>query len=156
MKVPAGGGTATKLSYTISGAPVIFPQALTTDTAGNLYIADVGDGQTTFGDLVVVPANTGVPSYIPTGSYTLNGPAGLGFDPALNLYVLDGYNARVLTIPVTLAATTETPSFGTAALLPQTIPIATGSSMLIWPSGQEITITDIGYAPSSPVTRWSR
>ena len=153
VKVPAGGGTATKLSYTISGAPVIFPQALTTDTAGNLYIADAGDGQTSFGDLVVVPANTGVPSYIPTGSYTLNGPAGLGFDPALNLYVLDGYNDRVLTIPVTLAATTETPSFGTAALLPQTIPIVTGSSMLIWPSGQEITITDIGDAPSSPVTQ---
>jgi hypothetical protein len=153
VKVPAGGGTATKLSYTISGAPVIFPQALTTDTAGNLYIADVGDGQTTFGDLVVVPANTGIPSYIPTGSYTLNGPAGLGFDPALNLYVLDGYNARVLTIPVTLAATTETPSFGTAALLPQTIPIVTGSSMLIWPSGQEITITDIGDSQSSPATQ---
>jgi hypothetical protein len=153
VKVPAGGGAATKLSYTISGAPVIFPQALTTDTAGNLYIADAGDGQTSFGDLVVVPANTGVPSYIPTGSYTLNGPAGLGFDPALNLYVLDGYNARVLTIPVTLAATTETPSFGTAALLPQTIPIVTGSSMLIWPSGQEITITDIGDAPSSAVTQ---
>jgi hypothetical protein len=153
VKVPAGGGTATKLSYTISGAPVIFPQALATDTAGNLYIADAGNGQTNFGDLVVVPANTGVPSYIPTGSYTLNGPAGLGFDPALDLYVLDGYNARVLTIPVTLAATTETPSFGTAALLPQTIPIAVGSSMLIWPSGQEITITDIGDASSSPVTQ---
>ena len=156
VKVPVGGGTATKLSYTISGAPVIFPQALTTDTAGNLYIADAGDGQTSFGDLVVVPANTGVPSYIPTGSYTLSGPAGLGFDPALNLYVLDGYNARVLTIPVTLAATTETPSFGTAALLPQTIPIATGSSMLIWPSGQEITITDIGYAQVRRSLRWSR
>ena len=85
--------------------------------------------------------------------YTLNGPAGLGFDPALDLYVLDGYNARVLTIPVTSAATTETPSFGTAALLPQTIPIVTGSSMLIWPSGQEITITDIGDSSSSPATQ---
>jgi hypothetical protein len=153
VKVPVGGGPATKLSYTVSGAPVIFPQALTTDTAGNLYIADGGDGQTSLGDLVVVPANTGLPSYIPTGSYTLSGPAGLGFDPALNLYVLDGYNARVLTIPVTLAATTETPSFGTAALLPQTIPMVTGSSMLIWPSGQEITITDIGDTASSPVTQ---
>jgi hypothetical protein len=71
----------------------------------------------------------------------------------LDLYVLDGYNARVLTIPVTLAATTETPSFGTAALLPQTIPMVTGSSMLIWPSGQEITITDIGDTASSPVTQ---
>ena len=153
VKVPAGGGTATKLSYTISGVPVIFPQALATDTAGNLYIADAGNGQTNLGDLVVVPASTGVPSYISTGSYMLNGPAGLGFDQALDLYVLDGYNARVLTIPVTLAATTETPSFGTAALLPQTIPIAVGSSMLIWPSGQEITITDIGDASSSPVTQ---
>ena len=156
VKVPAGGGTATKLSYTISGAPVIFPQALATDTAGNLYIADAGNGQTNFGDLVVVPASTGVPSYIPTGSYTLNGPAGLGFDPALDLYVLDGNNARVLTIPVTLAATTETPSFGTATLLPQTIPIAIGSSMQIWPSGQEITITDIGDGSSSRSLRWSR
>ncbi len=153
VKVPVGGGAATKLSYTISGAPVIFPQGLTTDTAGNLYIADGGDGQANFGDLVVVPANTGTPSYISTGSYTLSEPAALGFDAALNLYVLDGYNARVLTIPVTLAATTGAPSFGTAALLPQTIPIATGSSMLIWPSGQEITLTDIGENPSSPVTQ---
>ncbi len=153
VKVPVGGGTATKLSYTLSGAPVIFPQALTTDTAGNLYIADGGDGQTNLGDLVVVPANTGIPGYISTGSYTLDGPAGLGFDPALDLYVLDGYNARVLTIPVTLAATTAAPSFGTAALLPQTIPIEVGSSMRVWPSGQEITITDIGYASTSPVTQ---
>jgi sugar lactone lactonase YvrE len=152
VKVPTSGN-ATKLSYSISGAPVIFPQALVTDTSGNLYIADGGDGQTTLGDLVVVPAHTGTPAYISTGSYTLSEPAGLGFDPALNLYVLDGYNARVLIIPVTLAATTGVPSFEAAALLPQTIPIATGSSMFVWPSGQEITVTDIGYLPPSPVTQ---
>ena len=122
VKVPVGGGTATKLSYTISGAPVIFPQALATDTAGNLYIADAGDGQTNFGDLVVVPANTGTPSYISTGSYTLSEPAALGFDPALNLYVLDGYNARVLTIPVTLAATTGAPELRDGGAAPANHP----------------------------------
>jgi sugar lactone lactonase YvrE len=147
VKVPVSG-TATKLNYNVSGAPVIFPQALTTDTAGNLYIADGGDGDVNIGDLVVVPANTGTPALISTGSFTLNQPAGLGFDPALNLYVLDGYNVRALIIPVTLAPTTNVPSFGAARLLNQTLPFGTGSSMYVWQGGQKITFTDIGYPPN--------
>jgi sugar lactone lactonase YvrE len=152
VKVPVGGGPATKLNYSVAGAPVIFPQALATDTAGNLYIADAGDGQTSLGDLVLVPANTGVATNIATPGYTLSEPAGLGFDGALNLYVLDGYNARILVLPVTLAEN-GTPTVGAPALLPQTMPIATGSSMAIWPGGQEITVTDIGYYASTPVTQ---
>jgi sugar lactone lactonase YvrE len=150
VKVPVGGGNATKLSYSVSGAPVIFPQALTTDSVGNLYIADGGDGQTNFGDLVVVPVSTGVPAYIPTGSYTLNEPAGLGFDPASNLYVLDGYNGFVLSTPVTVSSTAP-PTFGTLALLPETsFYIGTGSSLFVWPSGQQITVTDIALNPFAP------
>jgi sugar lactone lactonase YvrE len=152
VKVPVGGGSATKLNYSIGGVPVIFPQALTTDTAGNLYIADAGDGQTSLGDLVLVPASTGTPSYIATTGYTLSEPAGLGFDGALNLYVLDGYNTRVLVLPVTLAGN-GTPTIGAPTLLPQTFPIATGSSLVVWPGGQEITVTDIGYFASAPVTQ---
>jgi sugar lactone lactonase YvrE len=152
VEVPVGGGKATKFNYSIAGAPVIFPQALTTDTAGNLYIADAGDGQTNFGDLVVVPAKTGTPSYISTGQYALSEPAALGFDAALNLYVLDGYNGRILILPVTVAGN-GTPTVGTAAVLPQTIPIATGSGMVVWPGGQEITITDIGENPNAPFTQ---
>jgi sugar lactone lactonase YvrE len=152
VKVPVGGGNATKLSYSISGTPVIFPQALTTDTVGNLYIADGGNGQTTFGDLVVVPVSTGVPAYIPTGGYTFSEPAGLGFDPASNLYVLDGYNGVILSMPVTVSSTAP-PTFGTLAQLPQPgLYIGTGSSLFIWPSGQEITVTDIGLNPYAPAT----
>jgi sugar lactone lactonase YvrE len=150
VKVPVGGGNATKLSYSVSGAPVIFPQALATDSVGNLYIADGGDGETNFGDLVVVPVSTGVPAKIPTGSYTLNEPAGLGFDPASNLYVLDGYNGVILSTPVTVSSTAP-PTFGTLAQLPFTsFYIGTGSSLFVWPSGQQITVTDIGYTPTAP------
>ena len=79
-------------------------------------------------------------------------PAGLAFDGALNLYVLDGYNARILVMPVTLAGN-GTPTIGAPAPLPQTIPIATGSSLVVWPGGQEITVTDIGYFAAAPVTQ---
>ena len=44
IKVPANGGPATKLAYTVGGEPIVFPQALATDSQGNLYIADGGDG----------------------------------------------------------------------------------------------------------------
>jgi sugar lactone lactonase YvrE len=152
VKVPAGGGAAVQFNYSIGGAPVVFPQALATDPSGNLYIADAGDGQTTFGDLVLIPAKTGTPSYIATTGYTLTEPAGLSFDDGLNLYVLDGYNPRILVLPVTLAGD-GTPSVGAAVPLPQSISIATGSSLVVWPGAQQISVTDIGEYANAPVTQ---
>jgi sugar lactone lactonase YvrE len=152
VRVAANFASATKISTTISGASVIFPQALTTDGT-NLYIADGGDQTNTFGSLVVVPGGNGTPAYISTGSYQLNGPSGLGFDPALDLYVLDGYNSRAFYIPVTLG-TGNKPSFGTIQLFPEDLPIDTGAAMYVWPSGQQFTFTDIG-SPPSPLTQVS-
>lgn len=152
VKVPVGGGKATQFNYSIAGAPIIFPQALTTDTAGNLYIADGGDGQTSFGDLVLVPAATGVPALNGTGSLTLDEPSGLNFDAAMNLHVLDGYNRRVLVVPVTLAAN-GTPTPGTAAVLPQSLLFSDGSSLVVWPGAQQISLSDIGGLGNPPVTQ---
>jgi serine/threonine-protein kinase len=149
VKVPVTGSPFV-LNTKVGTKPVIFPQSLTTDTNNNLYIADGGDGQTTYGGLVLVPfptpANpTPPPSYI-ASSYSFNEPTGLGFDQASDLYVLDGYNQNIVIIPITAGAT---PTIGTPSVL-QTLPIATGSSLVVWPSGQQITVADLGYNPSYP------
>jgi sugar lactone lactonase YvrE len=130
--------------------PIIFPQSLTTDANNNLYIADGGDGQTTFGDLVVLPFPSlsnlfPTPSYI-ASSYSFNEPTGLGFDQASNLYVMDGYNQNIVIIPITAGST---PTAGAPRVL-QTLPVATGSSLIVWPSGQQITVTDLGQNPNYP------
>ena len=138
------------LNTKVGTKPVIFPQSLTTDAYNNLYIADGGDGQTTYGGLVLVPFPT-VAHPIPTpssiaSSYAFNEPTGLGFDQASDLYVLDGYNQNIVTIPITGGAT---PTAGTPSVL-QALPIATGSSLVVWPSGQLITVADLGQNPSYP------
>ena len=69
IKVPADGGPATRLNYTVGGVPIVFPQALTTDSQGNLYIADGGDGDTDQGGVDVVPVATGTASTISFGGF---------------------------------------------------------------------------------------
>ncbi len=155
IKVPADGGPATRLNYTVGGVPIVFPQALAADSQGNLYIADGGDGDTDPGGVDVVPVATGTPTAISFGSFApLSQPAGLSFDAANDLYVLDGYNQRVLVVPITFAGTV--PTFGTAniSLLGQglsglTSALVTPSNLVVWPGGQYITISDIGYQPAS-------
>jgi sugar lactone lactonase YvrE len=161
IKVPANGGPAVKLNYQVSGVPVVFPQALVTDTAGNLYIADGGDGSTDMGGLVVVPVNGTAPFLLPSDGYQpfgagLSQPAGLSFDAAGDLYVLDGYNQRVLVFPITYNAS-GTPTLTNADITPLgqttaqagssgiTATLVTPTSLVVWPAGQNVTVTDIGF-----------
>lgn len=166
VKVPVGplsctaasctilGGPPVELSYKVGGIPVVFPQSLTTDATGNLYIADGGDGSTDMGGVDAVPASTGAAAALNIG-YSLNQPTGLGLDAANDLYILDGYNGRILVAPLTFAGgapAVETDGNGNplTSLLGQgdsglTQTLVTPSNLAVWPGGSKITVTDIGF-----------
>ena len=157
VKVPGDGGPAVQLNYQVNGAPVIFPGGLTTDQFGNLFIADSGDGVTTNGSVDIVPAATGVPAPISFGTFApLNVPSALAFDAANDLYVVDGFNYRVLTVPITYTGTT--PSANTAGitllggrpgLSGLTSPLITPSAVVVWPGQNTLSVLDIGYQPTN-------
>ena len=85
--------------------------------------------------------STGAVSAISFGSFgQLNQPSGLGFDAANDLYVLDGYNQRVLAVPVSYTGTV--PSFDSRRHHPagarlERSYIGTGHSTPIWWYGKE-------------------
>ena len=85
-------------------------------------------------------------------STPLNEPSGLGFDAANDLYVLDGFNQRVLVVPMSFPGGVPTPSTD-ISLLGQgnsgLSTVVTPSNLVVWPGGQSITVTDIGYQPAS-------
>jgi sugar lactone lactonase YvrE len=155
IKVPAGGGPAVRLNYTIGGVPIVFPDALATDSFGNLYIADGGDGDTDPGGVDVVPVG-GSPVAISFSSVTppaLNQPSGLAFDAANDLYVLDGFNQRVLVVPMNYPGGVPTADTADISLLGQgssgLSTLVTPSNLVVWPGGQSITVSDIGFEPQS-------
>jgi hypothetical protein len=159
VKVPGNGGPAVQLNYKVNGVPVIFPNGLATDQFGNLFIADGGDGVTNNGGVDIVPAATGVPTAISFGTFApLNQPASVALDAANDLYVVDGFNSRILTVPITYSGTT--PSADTAGitllggppgLSGITSPLVTPSAVVVWPQQNTISVLDIGYEPATGV-----
>jgi sugar lactone lactonase YvrE len=150
IEVPGNGGSPVKLND-----PVIFPNGLTTDAYGNLYIADGGDGITNLGSVDIVTASTGAISSInfTNAGYSLDEPTALSFDAAGDLYVLDGFNDRVLVAPVTYTGSSPTVTAGNISELgftPQNdfSGLVTPSSLVVWPNGENISIADIGYFPT--------
>jgi uncharacterized protein (TIGR03437 family) len=79
-----------------------YPEALTLDTQGNLYIADFASGRvrkvTPTGTITTVAGN-GVDGFSGDGglaaSAELSSPAGVAVDSSGNLYIADGPNARI-------------------------------------------------------------
>jgi hypothetical protein len=75
----------------------------------------------------------------------------LSWDAGNDLYVLDGFNQRLLVVPFTFSG--GLPTEGTVMAFPQTLTsnLYTPSSLVVWPGGKNITITDLGNpAPSQP------
>ncbi len=94
VKVPADGEAAFKVNT--SPVSIVFPQALTTvPTTGDLFIGDGGDPNGV-GQVVYAPLNNPAVS-LPIAGVTQ--PAGLAFDPANDLYVLDSVTNQVTVDP---------------------------------------------------------
>lgn len=108
------------LSYSGDGGPgtkaqLNSPQAVATDGAGNLYIADTANNvvrKVASGGTISTILGNGTAG---SGNSQLNGPQGVAADSAGNVYVSDTQNARVLKISggaVTTVAGSGKPGFG--------------------------------------------
>ena len=134
VKLPAGGA-AFKMTIP-SSVPIVFPQALATDSkTAALWIGDGGDASGVGQVVQVSPDGT------TATTSTINGvtnPTGLAFDPADDLYVLDG-TADTLTV-VPPAASGVVPylvDFNNTTL-------SAASALAISAGGQSFVISNIG------------
>jgi sugar lactone lactonase YvrE len=133
VKVPMGGAAFKLNTPTV---PIVFPQALVANAyTGYLFIGDSGDpsgvGQV---DVITPDGTVGGQVVIPN----ITNPAALTFDPAGNLYVLDGYANTITVDPIYLNnPNTYLLQFDTSAL-------TATSSMAMSAGGQSLVITNIG------------
>jgi sugar lactone lactonase YvrE len=96
-----------------TAARISFPRAVTSDAAGNVYIADLGNHRVRKVDtagVITTVAGTGVAGFSgDTGQATaarLNAPRDLAVDAAGNLYIVDALNHRVRKVDPTGVITT--------------------------------------------------
>ena len=102
LSIVAGNGTSGAPSQGVAiGSSLGYPEAVTVDASGNLYIADffnhVIEKVTLSGSLSII-AGTGTegpPTPGPVGNSMLSGPNGLAVDATGNLYIADYDNAVV-------------------------------------------------------------
>jgi hypothetical protein len=89
VEVPVGNGTPFAINPTVDGLTLNYPQAAKVDGAGDLFIADTGNGR-----VVEVPAGGGAAFAInPTvNGSPLNSPQGIAVDGAGNLFISDPYS----------------------------------------------------------------
>jgi sugar lactone lactonase YvrE len=133
VKVPAGG-TAFKLNTPT--VPIIYPQTLVANSyTGYLFIGDGGNvsgvGQV---DVITADGTVGGQVILPN----VTNPSGLTFDPAGNLYVLDGNTNTITVDPIYL--NNPTPYL----LQFDTTTLAAPSSMAMSAGGQSLVITNTG------------
>ena len=98
------------------------------------------------------PRVAGLPATSRPPGYTLSEAAGLSFDGGSNLFVMDGYNARVLVLPITLSAS-GTPTFEAAVVLRKLSRSRRAAALRYGRALRRLTITDIGMGLSAPVTQ---
>jgi sugar lactone lactonase YvrE len=135
VKVPVGGAP---FKMTIPSVSIVFPQALAADpVTGALVIGDAGDFPEGVGQVVKVSADGSTASTIPIDGVTA--PSGLAFDPAEQLYVLDGV-ANTITV---------VPPAGAPHLLPfDNSTLVAASGFAISAGGQNFVLANLGVDTS--------
>jgi len=100
----AGNGTAGYLDSDAADAEFYYPQGLTLDSQGNIYVADYGNNvirKITTDGTVSTYAGNGVAAYVDGAAINVaafSGPAALAFDKQGNLYVADENNNMIRKI----------------------------------------------------------
>jgi sugar lactone lactonase YvrE len=138
VKLPIGGAA---FKMTIPSVSIVFPQSLATDPkTAVLWIGDGGDPSGT-GQVVQVSADGTTATTIPINGVT--DPTGLAFDPADDLYVLDG-TANTITVvpPSTSGVAPHLLEFDNTTL-------AAASNLAISAGGQSFVISNIGTGSSN-------
>ena len=133
VKVPPSGAPISIVNT--SPASIIYPQALATDAAGDLYIED---GETA--DIVLVPQDGTAPSTLDIPG--LADPGGIAVDPAGALWVLDDLNlAQITIVPA---------NGGTPYTVPLVAPTLEVASLMAFTAGaRNLLITEINDAFTS-------
>ena len=136
VKVPVGGSP---FKMTIPSVSIVYPQSLATDpVTAALLIGDNGD-PSSVGQVVQVSADGATASVIPIAGVT--SPTGLAFDPAEQLYVLDG-NANTITVVSPTKTASHLLTFDNSALV-------AASSFAISAGGQSFVLTTLGNGPNN-------
>jgi len=136
VKVPVGGSP---FKMTIPSVSIVYPQSLATDpVTAALVIGDNGD-PSSVGQVVQVSADGATASAIPIDGVT--SPTGLAFDPAEQLYVLDG-NANTITVVSPTKTASHLLTFNNGALV-------AASSFAISAGGQSFVLTTLGNGPDN-------
>jgi sugar lactone lactonase YvrE len=137
VKVPVGGSP---FKITIPSVPtVVFPQALATDpVTAALVIGDGGD-LSGAGQVVQVSADGKTASTKLIDGVT--NPSGVAFDPAEQLYILDGV-ANTITVVPSAGGQPHLLTFDNSSLV-------AASSFAISAGGQSFVLTTLGNAPDN-------
>jgi sugar lactone lactonase YvrE len=138
VKLPLGGAA---FKMAIPSVSIIFPQALAIDpNTAALWIGDGGDASGG-GQVVQVSADGSTASTSPINGVT--NPSGLAFDPAEDLYVLDGTADTVTVVPPAAS--------GVASYLVDfnNTTLSAASALAISAGGQSFVIANIGTGSSN-------
>jgi sugar lactone lactonase YvrE len=138
VKVPSGGA-AFKMTIP-SSVSIVFPQALAIDpVTGKLVIGDGGDPSGS-GQVVVLSTDGTIATKL--GFLNVTNPTGLAFDPAEELYVLDGVANTITVAPASPAIPPYVLPFNNTAL-------SAASTLAISAGGQSFLIANIGTGSSN-------
>ncbi len=95
-QIAYGPGTAIAIAPTVNGEGLYFPWGVTVDGAGNLFIADYGNGR-----IIELPPGGGAAT---ANDPIVNGgglhfPTGVAVDGAGDLFIADTANSRIVEVP---------------------------------------------------------
>ena len=177
VKAPPGELPASIVNT--SPANIVFPQALQTNPAGDLYIADGGAASGGTAQVVLVPQDGSAASVLSLAG--LSNPIGLTMDPAGQLYILDAsYLNQLTVVPPSSGTPYPLPISGNNLVAPSAMAFNAGTNYflitdivgknlillnaavagLAFPTTarssqsptQTVTVVNIGNLPLTPVT----